>query len=386
MKTAFVSLCDPKDVNGFGHYVHKMLSSLEAEFDAVEYMINRYPSGVLPIVAAKYVIYRKLLKKYYSIRRDTYFLKEIGRRVSRKLSKSDVDFVLSFVNPGSQPLAYVECNQPMVFWADAPFASAIDYYSAFTREHMCNETVRDAIANERSTLERCSLAVYWSDWGAQMAIQHYQVDPAKIRVVPAGANLDPQFTLAEVRTLIDARPTDRCKLLFLGVEWYRKRGDVALQVAKALNQSGLPTELTVVGCEPPGDEVLPSFVKPLGFISRFTPAGMAHLSQLLSESHFLIVPSQAESFGIVFCEASAFGVPSIATKTGGITTAVKDHVNGMTFALDAPIDAYCSYITNLFANYSQYKALALSSFHDYETRLNWSVATHTLKQMMMELL
>jgi hypothetical protein len=46
---------------------------------------------------------------------------------------------------------------------------------------------------------------------------------------------------------------------------------------------------------------------------------------------------------------------------------------------------YCHYIENLFGNYAQYQQLALSAFREYQSRLNWSVATEKVKQLLQEL-
>jgi glycosyltransferase involved in cell wall biosynthesis len=79
-------------------------------------------------------------------------------------------------------------------------------------------------------------------------------------------------------------------------------------------------------------------------------------------------------------------VPSLATNVGGIPTAVRNDLNGRTFAINADAREYCSYISNLFFNYAQYKDLALSSFNEYESRLNWSVAGRTVKKLFEELI
>jgi glycosyltransferase involved in cell wall biosynthesis len=123
----------------------------------------------------------------------------------------------------------------------------------------------------------------------------------------------------------------------------------------------------------------------LGYISNATQEGRNQLNKLLAESHFLIVPSRAETFGHIFCEASSFGLPSITTNVGGISTAIRNDLNGSTFSKNASVAEYCDYISNLFSNYSRYKALCLSSFYEYETRLNWNVAGRTVKQLLMDL-
>ena len=152
-----------------------------------------------------------------------------------------------------------------------------------------------------------------------------------------------------------------------------------------MNNSGLNTELTVVGCQPIIISKLPSFVKSLGFISKSTKEGKQRINQLLAESHFLILPSKSECYGIVFCEANALGVPCISRRVGGIPTIIKDDLNGKLFERDSDATEYCEYISNIFTNYTEYKKLALSAFNEYESRLNWKVAGQKVKELIISL-
>ena len=287
-------------------------------------------------------------------------------------------------SPGTVPIAYLECQQPIVFWIDCTFGGMIDFYTEFS--NLSPETIKNGNRVESLSLNRCTLAIYSSDWAAQAAINGYQVSPEKVKVVPFGANIECNRSEVDIRMIVDSRPTNKGQLLFLGVSWYRKGGDIALKVAKELNKIGLDTELTILGCLPEVDEPLPKFAKYLGFISKATPEGRNKINRFLAESHFLILPSRAECYGIVFCEANSFGVPCLSTNVGGIPTIIKDSVNGKTFANGTNIVEYCTYISNLFADYSQYKELALSSFNEYQTRLNWSVAGQTVKKLLTELI
>jgi glycosyltransferase involved in cell wall biosynthesis len=83
-----------------------------------------------------------------------------------------------------------------------------------------------------------------------------------------------------------------------------------------MNIQGIRTTLTVVGCQPAG--VLPEYVRVLGFISKSTIKGREKLASLLQKLDFLILPTMAEAAGIVFCEASAFGLLSLSYSTGGV--------------------------------------------------------------------
>ncbi|MFM7181240.1 MAG: glycosyltransferase family 4 protein [Verrucomicrobiales bacterium] len=222
---------------------------------------------------------------------------------------------------------------------------------------------------EKRILRHCRYAIYSSDWAARSAIDFDGADPAKVKVIPFAANVDHQFDEASVRNFIASRSRQTCRLLFVGVDWHRKGGAKAVEVARLLNESGLPTELDFVGCEPEGET--PEFVKRHGFISRRTAEGRAWLDELFARSHFLIVPSLAECYGLVFADASSYGVPSLATNVGGIPTVVREGINGRLFDLNQDAASYCEYVRGLISDWPRYQALAESSFREYSERLNW---------------
>ena len=69
-------------------------------------------------------------------------------------------------------------------------------------------------------------------------------DPEKVEVAPFGANMRITHTREDVVAAVAHRPPESCRLLFVGVDWYRKGGDRALESATILNDWGLPTGLT----------------------------------------------------------------------------------------------------------------------------------------------
>ena len=241
---------------------------------------------------------------------------------------------------------------------------------------------------EKAALEKCKLLIVTSEWAVEKVVKTYGIERSKIKVVPRGANIElrPNRTIEDIQNLVKSRETKPCKLIFSGVFWQRKGGDVALEVAKKLNELGLETELTVIGCQPIYDKPLPSFVKPLGYIDKSKGNGLLRMSKLISESHFLILPTRADINPHVLVEANAFGVPCLTTNVAGIPTVIKDEINGKLFTLDSSVDNYCEYIINYFRNYPKYKQLAMSSFNEYLHRLNWSVAGQTAKKLFMEVL
>ncbi|AFZ34569.1 glycosyl transferase group 1 [Stanieria cyanosphaera PCC 7437] len=382
MKLAYVTTYNAEDVanwSGTGFHILQALRKQSLQVELIGSIKNKYSPVSLASKGREY-LYKWLFKQKYLCDREPLLLKQYAKKTVQHLAElKDVDLVFS---PGTMHIGHLECDRPIGFWTDATFASLVDFYPQYS--NLCEESLKNGHLMEQQTLDRCKIAIYSSEWSAQSAINNYQIDPAKVKVVPFGANVNHHKNFKEIQSLIQSRPTNQCKLLFLGVDWYRKGGQIAFEVAKALNQSGLPTELTVVGCEPILDEPIPDFVKYLGFISKATTKGREKLNQIIAQSHFLILPAIADCTPIVFCEANSFGVPCLSIKVGGIPTVIKDNINGKLFAQEAEISEYCQYIANLLTNYPQYQQLAYSAFHEYETRLNWTVAARTVKRLLQE--
>ncbi len=384
MKIAYVTSYDllnkkswTKHVQGIctaGYYIAKNLLDESTSIEYISPLRKKYAV----FTRAKWSLYRNLYKKDYYRWAEPLIVKNYAHQIQSELNYLNVDIILS--SESTVPIAYLNTKQPIVLWTDTTLSALINFYSYMS--NLCQENIQNIYKIEAEALKRCDLIIYTSEWAAKMASQTYNIDINKIKVVPWGANLEYKHTLKDIHNIVNSKITSKCKLLFIGVDWLRKGGDITLEIAKKLNATGLETELTIVGCQPQLVESLPKFVNCLGFISKSNTEGLNTLEKLLCESHFLILPSRAETFGHVFCEASSFGLPSLASNIAGVATVVRDGKNGQTFPLDAKIEEYCNYIYDLFTNYSEYKKLAISSFNEYQTRLNWHVATCNTKALM----
>ena len=343
------------------------------------WILSATSTSVDKLTRIKKLFYSKALGQRYQYQREPWVAAGYADQIESRLSPS-VNCILS---PGSIPIARIRSRIPTVFYTDATFAGMLGFYDDFS--NLCAETIRNGHRLEQEALASCSLAIYSSDWAAKTAIENYSVDPRKVRVVPFGANIECNRTHEDIVKLIHRRPKDVCRLLFLGVDWRRKGGPVALEIAERLNKAGLKTELHIAGLRQPPVDPLPDFVIDHGFISKSTPEGKARLEQLIAGSHFLVLLSKAEAYGLVLCEANSFGVPDIVSNVGGIPTIVRDEINGKLFPLETSAADHALYIANLFSDYDRYEELALSSFEEYQQRLNWDVAGRRLMALLNEL-
>ena len=380
LNIAYVTPYDAKNVHnwsGLGYYIAKAIEKYVGNVDYIGNLkTRRYLKNELKRVISK-VIFNKQYISNLTFKVVENYAEEIKNRINGKAY--DIIFC-----PGTVPVALLKTNIPIVFWADACQPGLLDFYAP--AERISKESINLGIKIEKLALQNSSLAIYASDWAASIARDYHHIDPAKVKVVPFGANIEHNKSIADIQKFIDIKSKDICRLLFIGVDWKRKGGDIAFNTAVELNNLGLKTELTIVGCEPLINKPFPEFVKSLGFISKSTEEGKNRLSQLFEESHFLIVPSEAEAYGLVFCEANSFGVPAISRKLGGITTIIKDNINGITFNKDAETNEYVNYIYNLMNDFKEYKKLSISSFNEFKTRLNWDTAGQKVKELIEEML
>jgi len=64
------------------------------------------------------------------------------------------------------------------------------------------------------------------------------------------------------------------------------------------------------------------------FVHLLGPRGQKQVVQSLQQSHIFLLPSIAESFGVVLLEAQAVGLPIVATSVGGTSQAIIDGKSG----------------------------------------------------------
>jgi glycosyltransferase involved in cell wall biosynthesis len=328
----------------------------------------------------RFLYWRWLRGKRYLRQCESRLLRSYARQLEQHLAAQPVDIVFS---PSTWMLAYLETDLPVVFWTDACFAGMLDFYGSFT--HLAPPSIQAGHAAEQGALDHCARAIYAIDWAAQTALQHYQVAPEKISVVSFGGNLLEPPTIDEARAGVQARDMSTCHLLLVGVDWERKGADVAVEAVETLNAAGLNARLTVVGCQPPSSHHLPAGVELIPFISKDTVEQRRQLGELYKRSHFFIMPSRAEAFGIVFAEASAFGVPCLATKVGGLPSVIIDDINGRLFPLEAGGAEYADYILECLHNPDRYRQLALRTAEDAATRLSWDVAGRKVAEILNEI-
>ncbi|HEX9952118.1 MAG TPA: glycosyltransferase family 4 protein [Rubricoccaceae bacterium] len=377
MHVAFVSPFGAHDGRSWSGIPLRMHRALAAHVDRVS-VVTPLSFGPTVSRATARAVASRLRGRPHSRYHTVAAADALAEQTADAIARLRPDAVLS---PSSLPFARLEqTGIPVAFWTDLTFEAAMFLYDGYAA--LPDADIAEALRLDTDAIRR-SHAFYASAYAARSAIAYSGADPEHVRVVPFGANLDIIPTEAEVAGAIGARPAGACDMLFLGVDWYRKGGDVAVQVADALNASGVPATLSVVGCTPVLDQPRP-YVHLHGFVSKATVEGRAKIEHLLATSHLLMMPVRAEAFGCVFCEASAYGVPSVTTRSGGAGSAVMDGENGLVFEPRASAAEIAARVEALVRDRNAYQMLARRSRAVFDERLNWHAATGAVAARLAE--
>lgn len=179
-------------------------------------------------------------------------------------------------------------------------------------------------------LDTADCVILSSEWARNDAIDHYHAKNSKIYAIEFGANIPhPTDYQAEIQM-------DVCNLVFIGRNWKKKGGEKVLGAYRKLKAEGFPCTCTLIGSIPPDiSENDDSDLTIISHLDKSQPEQLKKLCDILKTAHFLVLPTEFDAFGISFCEASAYGVPSITANVGGVSQPVWEGKNGFLLPTDA---------------------------------------------------
>ena len=291
--------------------------------------------------------------------------------------------------PAQTPLALLS-HFPLLPAMPWPAAWRVDYYiDATTRQvleaygagkRIAEPFKRDLLERERRAYRQAGAVICMGQWAADSVISDYGIDPAKVHVVPGGANLDEaklaQYPAAEPPPPpIAAQPL---RLGFLGKDWQRKGGPFLLELAKALQQRGIPAVIRAIGPDPAQLSPHP-VLQPLGFINKQTDT--ARFVAELRSWHFGALFSDAEAFGISNRECLRLGVPVLAHAVGGIPSTLPDPGCGQLFPAHpsaAEVAAWIAARLDPYAGYLAWYAALAPRWREF----TWEAAVEQLAAIL----
>jgi glycosyltransferase involved in cell wall biosynthesis len=283
-----------------------------------------------------------------------------ARMLARKLEAIRPDAVVC-IQSAQKIVSFLD-RWPCMLVADITVGPLMDYYPQFAK--ITARGRRLANEQERMVVEGCASIVLSSDWAAESAAKYYCVPRSRFVVAPFGANFerDPDK--------VEAPLGGPLKLLFVGYDWQRKGGEIALATFRQIRLRAPDAEFHVVGSRPQTALETPG-VTVYGRLTKRDPQQAEKLLSLFRGSSFFLMPSRYEASAIVYNEACAYSLPPVGAETGGTGTLIRNGENGLLLPYDAPPEAFAEAILAVWADADRYQTMRRAARTAYETRLNW---------------
>jgi len=262
-------------------------------------------------------------------------------------------------------LANIKQKKPIIYFTDATYPAMIDYY--FHNRWKFNNC--QGCKLEQKAMQNATDIVIPSDWAAKSACEDLNIPSQKIHVVEYGANINDSDINFRVRNI---GLEDNPQILFLGVDWKRKGGDIALASIDFLNKNGVKATLHIVGIKELDEKIkkLP-YVKYHGFLNKNISSDYNKIVDLMGKTDIMLLPTLAECAGIAFAEASGFGIPIFSHITGGVGNYVIDGINGYKLPLGATGEDFGAKILETITN-GEISKLSTGERALYKEKLNWN--------------
>ena len=301
----------------------------------------------------------------------------IARNVTQALAKTKYDVVFGAYS--FQSMTALKTPYPMLkaYTADATFTAyrrseiGRNFGASWAARNLLDPLTLRA---ERQIYRNLDIMLWPSEWLKREADALYGLNDSQSLVLPWGANIDAVPAETSPRSLSADAPVE---LLVVGRDWFAKGGPQAFEAMQILRAAGVDARLTVVGTTPP-EFHQNEYVTIYPSLNKAVPEEKAKFEAALRQAHFLVQPS-FESWGFAFCEAAAFGLPSLCLNVGGVP--VRDGVTGHALPRGAGAREFADIIRGYLQNPARYGALRLSSRDAYETQLNWDSWGKSVQQI-----
>jgi len=292
----------------------------------------------------------------YLAERSRHLTLSYALELERAIEQHHPDAVVSTTTlPFTRPTTV-----PSASWPDAPLNMMISdlAYPRLTR--LSKRAKQRYIDAETQSLSNQSLIVMPTKRALEY-VSMLGVTNKPNLFAPFGPNIDPAllsvaraFRSEDLRSRPSVRPI---QLLFIGLDWSRKGGPIALETVAELNRRGLSSRLTVIGVCPREVAANP-LVNYLGRLNPDSPKDQPKLVDALSAAWALIFPTRADNYGAVACEAASVGVPVLISTSAGVS----EHVVSMGFGSAIEVQHDVKTEASLYANAVEELAAAPSTY------------------------
>ncbi len=238
-KLVYIDGSNPDDKRSWSGIPYNLVRQLRRHYDVdVVYLPETKKEKMFRL---GYKVFWRLLGKKNDPCFTTTYAKMKSNRVTKALQGKEADVVFF---RGSNLAAYAKTDiKQRVYFSDACFHQMIDYYFF----HLTPSNIHDGNEVQRRAMENCNMNIFASQWALRDAVDFYHIPEENCRIGYFGASVDTSDFKKQ------KHDENIVNLLFVGVEWVRKGGEIAVDCVKRLNEKDPSRKyvLHFVGCTPP---------------------------------------------------------------------------------------------------------------------------------------
>lgn len=220
-----------------------------------------------------------------------------------------------------------------------------------------------------------------------------QGDPDRIAVIGGGVDRAPFASAREKRAAMRQRlgwSPDDPAVIFLGRHAEHKRIDILFKAMRIVWAQYPATQLLIAGARTDYTPQLMAQVSALPkdyqeCITWVTDFEEAEKPALLAACDVLANPSAYESFGIVFLEAWAVGLPVIGARVGAIPTIISEGEDGL-LAEHGDAEAWARALLRLLASPSLRTRMGAAGREKVRARYDWPVVVRRFREIYTRVL
>lgn len=365
MKIAILSRADLEDRTYWSGTAESVYSKLKQSRKFKIIKIDKLNNALRKIFALKREYLKYIKKIKFDESYNEYVSKNFANQIEIKLEKyRNIDFLLTF---DSSLVAYVKTDIPIVLWTDMLYSDYYKHY--FNQKKIYRNTIKSIKSIEKKALNNCNKIILASDWAALKAKHKYKKLNDKFYLLHYGPNFKRDINPNKIDKFIFKRSQKILNLVTLSVDWKRKGLSKIIKLNNLINKKGIKSKLRIIGINK--KNVKNQNIETINFINKNTKEGENKISKYLLNSHFHILFSNAEAYGVSLIEANSRGVPNVSLKVGGISQIVKNGLNGMIFEKNSNLKLIADNIIKIFKNNRKYTKLAKSSYDQYNKNFSY---------------
>jgi glycosyltransferase involved in cell wall biosynthesis len=225
------------------------------------------------------------------------------------------------------------------------------------------------LALERTIYQNATRIFTRSQHVAADLTRHYQIAPAKVVCVYAGANVP----VAEDAALDNAAYTNR-HILFVGWDWERKGGAVLAAAFERVLRILPDAHLTIAGARP--RLRLPNCTV-LGRVP------MNELSRHYARASVFCLPTRLEPFGVAVLEAMTHRLPVVGTSVGALPEMILDGVSGHIVPQDDEVQL-ADALLNLLCDPVRCREFGTAGYEIAKARYTWEAVGARIRAEILE--